>query len=188
MFESIVADMADWCRGKNWFWRLPVVIFFSYVFIRHVLDPEYSSIFGALNLGVHELGHLVFAFFGDFLAAAGGTILQLLIPVIGVFNFYRLEDYFGIAFAFGWLSTSLFGVARYIGDARAMDLPLVTFFWAEDAKHDWNYLLSRMGILQVDTGIAFAVKVLAVISMCLCFFLGTGLIALMIKSGRELDP
>ncbi|MFA5361899.1 MAG: hypothetical protein WC335_01460 [Candidatus Omnitrophota bacterium] len=182
MLRSLVFDISDWCRGKNWLWRLPVLIFFSYVFIRHVLDPEYTSIFGALNLGVHELGHLVFAFFGDFLCAAGGTIAQLLIPVIGAVNFYRQKDYFGISFAFGWLSTSFFESARYIGDARAMDLPLVTFFWADDAQHDWNYLLSRMGILQLDTGIAFAVKILAVISMCMCFFLGITIIALMIKS------
>ncbi len=182
MFDTLLTDITDWCRGKTWFWRLPVVFFFAYVFIRHLLEPGYSSIFGAFNLGIHELGHLVFGFCGDFLSAAGGTIMQVLIPLIGIVNFQRQQDYFGIAFAFGWLSTSLFDIARYIGDARAMELPLVTFFWAEDVKHDWNYLLGRMGMLPWDTGLAFAVKSLAVISMCASIVLGAGLIVLMIRS------
>lgn len=44
-----------------------------------------------LNLGIHELGHMLFRPAGEFLCIAGGTILQLLIPIISVFMFVRQQ-------------------------------------------------------------------------------------------------
>lgn len=123
--------------------------------------------------------------FGQFIGIAGGTILQCLMPFIGVVNFYRQRDFFAITLCFGWLSTNLFDVARYVADARSMELPLVMLFGNENVIHDWNYLLGKLGILQFDTGIAFFIKILAVLSMLACLFCGGRLIWLMKKSTRR---
>jgi len=64
----------------------------------------------------------------------------------------RQRDWFGITVAAAWLASSLFGLAAYVGDARAMELPLVGL--VSDPIHDWNWMLSRLGILGWDHGLA----------------------------------
>lgn len=174
--DSFIGEAINWCRGKVWYWRLPFLIWFAYVLIRHLTNPMYNSILGPLNLGIHELGHLIFSLFGKFIGIAGGTILQCLAPLFGAINFYRQQGFFSIALCFGWLSTNLFDVARYVADARLMSLPLAAPFWSKDVIHDWNYLLSRMGLLQFDTVLAFIIKFIATLSMLACLVFGAWLI------------
>ena len=143
---------------------------FLYIFIKHLTDPQYFSIFGWLNLGIHEVGHLVFYFFGEFISIAGGTILQCIVPVISIFMFYRQKDFFAIAVCFGWLSTNFFHVGTYVADARSMNLPLHGF--TANPIHDWNYLLSKLNILEFDTSIAFIFNALAFLSMLICLIFG----------------
>lgn len=175
MIRRFLQEADDWCKGKNRIVRAPLLAYFVYVLARHLRDPLYTSALGALNLGIHELGHIAFGFLGQTLMIAGGTVLQLAVPVIAVFNFYRLRDYFAIALSFGWLSTNLFNVATYMADARRQELPLVSI-GGESVNHDWEYMFSAMNILQHDTSIAAIVRVLAVISMLFCFAAGAWLL------------
>ncbi len=177
VFTRLFFDEAvSWCRGKNWQVRLPILVWFGYVLIRHFCDPAYGSIIAPLNLGIHELGHVIFALLGKTLGVFGGTLLQLAAPVFGMVNFYRQQDFFAISLSFGWLSTNLFDVARYAADARAMEIPLVSLFGAEDVVHDWNYLLGRVGLLQFDTALGFIIRVLAALSMFICLAYGAWLL------------
>jgi len=174
--NSFRSEAIDWCKGKNWAIRIPFLIFFVYVLTRHLSDPMYSSILGPLNLGIHELGHFIFSFAGSFLATLGGTIFQLFVPLFGIFNFYRQTDFFSMALCFGWLSTNFFSIATYVADARRLELPLVTPFGGDNVVHDWEYILSRMNILQYDTFLATIIRVFAVISMLACFVSGAWLL------------
>lgn len=186
-FIAIKNEATEWCQGKNWLVRLPLLLFFVYVLARHLSDPMYSSVIGALNLGIHELGHYIFGFLGQFLGIAGGTIFQLFVPVFAVFNFYRQRDFFAIALSFGWLSTNLFNVGTYAADARTLSLPLVSPFGGGDNEvyHDWEYMLSTLNILQYDSVVALVFRVLAVISMLVCFCAGAWILWQMIVSLRE---
>lgn len=140
----------------------------------------YESIFKGLDLGIHEIGHVVFSPFGEFLAVAGGSILQCLVPIASMVMFFRQRDYFAIAFAWGWLAINLFDVATYAADARIMALPLVSpFAGGDEPIHDWNYLLSHMHLLNLDTTIAMLIRLFAVFSMLLCLILGGWLVVLM---------
>jgi hypothetical protein len=98
--------------------------------------------------------------------------------------FLRQRDYFAVAVAFGWLSTNLFDVATYAGDARAQDLSLVSP-GIGDVIHDWNYLLGKTGLLQADQTIAFLIRAGAVASMAVCLAGGAWLLWRMI---RPMDP
>lgn len=176
-------DIVQWCQGRNGFVRLPLLIWFICVLIRHLRDPHYQSLLGAINLGIHELGHMVFSFGGEFLTIAGGTVLQCLVPLYGVYNFLKQKDYFASALCFGWLSTNFFNVATYAGDAQAMALPLVTpFGLTPSIAHDWNYLLTQMGLLAFDGWVAFFFRFLGVLSMGICLFAGGWMVALMMKN------
>ncbi len=164
--------------------RLPLLLFFVYVLVRHLSDPLYTSILGPLNLGIHELGHFVFGFMGEAISVAGGTLLQLAIPIFAILNFRRQDDFFAIALSFGWLSTNFFSVATYVADARRLELPLVSPFGGDNVIHDWEYLLSKMNMLEYDTVIAAIIRGSAVVSMLVCFASGVWLLWQMIKNQR----
>ena len=144
----------------------------------------YRSIIAPLNLGIHELGHFVFSFFGRFIEIAGGTILQCLVPIIGMLNFLRQRDYFAVAICFGWLSTNFFDVATYVGDARSMSLPLVGPGMGE-IIHDWHYLLGKLHLLNYDHTIASLIRLAGVASMLVCLIFGAWLLLEMIKSKSD---
>ena len=94
-------------RGKVWWYRIPLVIPFVWIFYRHLANPEYESIFAGMNLAIHEGGHLLFMWFGgDFLAVAGGTLLQCLCPIVSGIMFYKQRDFFAIGIACFWLGTN----------------------------------------------------------------------------------
>jgi hypothetical protein len=184
--KSVHADMLQWCHGRMWYVRLPLLVWFAYILVNHIADPMYQSLFKSLNLGIHELGHPLFSYFGEFMHAAGGTILQCAAPVAAMVMFARMRDYFAIAVCFGWLSTNLFDVATYVADARARVLPLVTpGRW--EAQHDWYYMLGRLGMLHWDGTLAFLLRVAAVATMLICLVGGGYLLWRMYRPVEDTD-
>ncbi|HEU4588991.1 MAG TPA: hypothetical protein VFS11_10100 [Gemmatimonadales bacterium] len=151
------ADALEWARDKYWHWRLPLLAWLGLVAWRHLKDPDYSSIFSGVIFGSHEFGHLFFAAFGQFMAIAGGSLMQLLVPLGAAAAFLYYRDYFGIAAAGCWLSMSLSNLAVYIGDAVAQELPLVSFS-PDGGEHDWYWLLDRCHCLGYDLRIAAQVR------------------------------
>jgi len=137
----------------------------------------------ALNFGIHEMGHVVFAPFGDFLCAAGGSLLQCLAPVAAALVFLRQRDYFAIAFALGWLGTNLYGVAVYVADARSRALPLLGLGSGEP-QHDWNFLLGRLGLLRSDRFLAGVLRLGGGLAFALALALGAWLLVRMARAPR----
>ncbi|MBY0357306.1 MAG: hypothetical protein K2W82_04825 [Candidatus Obscuribacterales bacterium] len=190
IFASVIEDMHKWCQGRYWLPRLLLLLWMVQICISSLQDPMYQSIFKGLDLGIHEMGHMVFNPFGEFMSIAGGSLLQCLVPVISMVMFFRQRDYFAIAFAWGWLAINLFDVATYAADARAMELPLVSpFAGGEEPIHDWNYLLSSMHMLNLDTTVATLLRTFAAFSMLICMLFGSWLLLEMgTKSKTKLKP
>jgi hypothetical protein len=114
---------------------------------------------------IHEGGHLLFRFFGEFLAVAGGTILQLSVPLMLATFFIFQRQILGTAFCMFFFFEQFLPVATYMADARAQELPLLTIGDGDDVIHDWAYLFGRLGVLDHDTQIAHAVRVLGWLGM-----------------------
>jgi len=165
--QRLVSDVRRWSDGRWWQVRIPVLLFLAWVWMRHTGDVEYQSIFKGLNLGVHELGHFVFAPFGDLMAALGGSLLQCLVPLIGMAMFIQQRDWFAVSFAWGWLGTSYFELTPYVGDAVRMQLPLVTPGGGHPI-HDWNYILGDLGWLRHTDALAGAHLFAAHLCMAIC--------------------
>ena len=103
------------------------------------------------DLWIHEVGHLLFGPLGRFIAAAGGTILQLAVPILSTFSFYVTRQRLSLLFGVFWLGENLLNVSRYVSDARSMALPLVNFGGEVGPEgHDWHYLLGTVGLLRAD--------------------------------------
>lgn len=174
----------EWVQGRSWLVRLPLLIFFAWVLLGHLRDPLYASIFDGLNLALHEIGHILFAPLGPFMGVAGGTIFQLLCPVIAAVLFYRQRDFFAIAVCFCWLSTNFFNVAVYAGDARMNALPLVSPFGGAPA-HDWTTMLSQLDMLDRDRELARLFRRLGTASMLAGLASGGWLLWKMRQAGRS---
>ncbi|MCA9002793.1 MAG: hypothetical protein KDB61_12775, partial [Planctomycetes bacterium] len=164
LWNRWIQDMRMACVGQSAVARIPVLLVLAYWGLRHMLDPEYTTLFAGINLGIHEAGHEVFRGAGEFLLAAGGTILQCMAPLAAAGVFFRQKDYFAVSFALFWLADNLFSVAQYMGDARALNLPRVsmerTIGWAngDPSGHDWHYMLRELGLLSADRVLAGALR------------------------------
>lgn len=149
--------------------------------LRHLRDEWYAGIVGGLNLALHEIGHVLFGFFGEFIGFAGGSIFQLAAPVIAGVMFYRQRDYFAIAIALCWLATNFYSVAAYAADARAGDLPLVSL-GGGDPQHDWFVLLAETGLLYHDQTIGRLFRLMGFVCFTTAIGFGVWLILQMRKT------
>lgn len=154
---GLLEDARAWCRGRSPWVRAPLLAWGAWMLLQHLRSDAYRSLFAGLNLGIHELGHVVALPLGMTMHMLGGTLAQVAAPLVGVWMFLRQRDYFAVSFALAWLGTNLFEVAAYAGDARARALPLVSPF-AGEPLHDWHFLLSKAGLLGWDGAIAFVLR------------------------------
>jgi hypothetical protein len=105
------------------------------------------------NLAFHEAGHLLLGLLSTRLAVYGGTLGQLVFPIATAWHFRRRRHTLGFALAVAWGCESLLNIAVYLGDARALQLPLIGGL-DPATHHDWREILSRWGLLSLDTTLA----------------------------------
>jgi hypothetical protein len=114
---------------------------------------------------IHEGGHLLFRFFGEFLAVAGGTLLQLAVPLLLGAYFILRRQVQGTAFCLFFFFEQFLPISVYMADAREQVLPLLTVGDTDEVIHDWNYLFTKFGVLDHDTQIAQAFRIIGWIGM-----------------------
>lgn len=163
-------------------WRVLVFLLLAlwgWRFITSPLDTNYSgeSFLHLVNLPFHEAGHLLFIPFGRFMTILGGSLGQILMPLVCLGTFLiNTRDPFGGSVALWWTAENFMDVAPYINDARAMDLLLLGGFTGKEVDaHDWNNLLTMLGWLEYDHGLAK-----------LSYGIGTGLMVLALVWGAML--
>ena len=187
-FKELWEDIKESAGEKSWPVRLVLWCWFVWIAFNHLRDPEYGSFLSGLNLGIHEFGHLICMPLGQVITVFGGSFVQCLVPVISIFMFWKQRDYFAWSFSFVWLGTNLLGVARYIGDSRALQLDLVTPFGGGDSDnevgHDWNWLLHRYDLLSQDTTIATWVRGFGFVSLVMGVIWGGWMLWMMIRAPK----
>lgn len=168
---------------QAWWWRLPLLVWFAYLFTRYVGDGQYgmdrsANIINAFNLGIHELGHILFVPLGTFMSILGGSLFQCLFPLMWLATCLWKKWYFGACLCLCWFGFNLFDVATYAADARSRLLPLVSLNSDYDSAHDWYQILSRLDKLSYDTVIAQWLRIFGSIAVVL------GLLAGLLLVGR----
>ena len=102
-----------------------------------------------INLAFHEAGHVIFGIFGnENLTILGGSLGQVLIPVVVAGSFFLKRDIAGFAFGLFWMGESLLDVALYMEDARLLQLELIGGLGME--AHDWRNLFNHWDLWRVD--------------------------------------
>ncbi len=144
--------------------KLAGFVFGLAAFLTLLLASERGFVFGLdhANLLFHEAGHPLVGLFSHRLETYGGTMGQLVFPVALAVSFWRKGQALAFAASAIWFFENWLNIARYMADARALELPLVG-----GGDHDWNTIFTRWNLLQYDTQIAGTVSFLGWTGMTL---------------------
>jgi hypothetical protein len=141
----------------------------TFWFARTPLSADINDSFLHLpNLVFHEAGHVIFSPFGRFVSVLGGSLMQCLIPVTAAIAFIRQEEPFSAAICGWWAGQNLVDLAPYIADARALRMILLGGrTGAEVEGHDWEFILTQIGMTHLDRGFgltAYAIGIAVMIA------------------------
>src|SRR5258707_14294771 len=102
---------------------------------------------------IHECGHPLFSGFGYTIMILGGTLAELIVPLLCAVYFFWRREILGFAFCSFWFFENFPYIGTYMADARAQELPLVG-----SGGHDWAILFGHWGWLAHDPKIGGTVR------------------------------
>jgi hypothetical protein len=124
------------------------------------------------NAVIHEAGHPLFSYLGDFMAVLGGTLFQLLVPFLLAMAFYVRRQPIGFSLFMVVVFENLLYVAQYMSTARSLEGQYIAIGAGamsgdemDPNMHDWHNLFSRFGLLQRDIEISQYTHTLAWLGM-----------------------
>jgi hypothetical protein len=149
----------DWkgiSRLSGGFWLAAYFIFLIHAWrdTSGFLFPDF------VNLMIHEAGHVFFSWGGNTLMLLGGTLGELIVPLLCAAGFCYQRQPLGFAFCVFWSFENLLYIGTYMSDARTSALPLVG---SEDS--DWTLLFGRWNLLIYDQRIGHAFRVIGWLGM-----------------------
>ena len=160
-----------------------VILIWGLKFIFTPMESGYvfKSFWHLVNLPFHEAGHIIFRPLGRFMTSLGGSLAQILIPLVclGVF-LIKTRDTFAASFGLWWIGESFMDLAPYIDDARRRTLPLLggnTGRTSPYGFHDWEFILKESGLIRYHhtlANMAFTIGCLLMI----CAFIWGGYVLL----------
>ncbi|MCC6551173.1 MAG: hypothetical protein IT279_14000 [Ignavibacteriaceae bacterium] len=149
----------QWDEAKRW---IPSLVFLPAAV--YFLTERSYSLLDYFHLVVHEAGHFLLGFFGELMMFLGGTIMQIIIPVLLLIFCY--VNYKRVLFQVSMflLGHSFVNVSIYAADAKEMKLEL---FGPPNVQHDWNWILTYFGGLEYHSEVSAVFTLLA----CAAFLL-----------------
>jgi hypothetical protein len=127
--------------------------FYALFLLYAALDRSGFLFLDYVNLIIHEGGHLFFAWFGETLMILGGTLGELLVPLLCAAYFFFRRETTGFAFCSFWFFENFPYIGTYMSDARDQALPLFG-----GGEHDWGTLFAQWGVLQHDRTIGGVIR------------------------------
>ena len=166
-------------RAARWF-LLVMLARWTWLFLVWPMreDVVNASILHLISLPFHEAGHIFFSPFGDLMTSLGGSLMQILIPIICWIAFATTSpNPFGAAVMCWWTGENLLDVAIYINDARALVLTLLGgHTGAEVEGHDWEHILQLTGRSMHDHQIAWTVHTIGAVMMIAALIWGGAIV------------
>lgn len=113
-----------------------------------------------VNLVIHEAGHFFFGWFGDIIGILGGTLGELIVPLLCGVYFWWHRQTTGLTFCLFWFFENFLYIGTYMADARRLSLPLVG-----SGDHDWEILFTHWNVLHLDQVIGGRIRTLGWLGM-----------------------
>ena len=129
-------------------WTFPLGLLPLCVYL--ALHRGQFSLLDNADLIIHEAGHFLFSPFGDFVHLMGGSLMQVLFPLFLAGYFFRSGYWPGVQLFLCWLGQNLINISVYAADADTRSLRLLG-----GGRHDWFYLLRRVGWLDYAETIGY---------------------------------
>ena len=146
--------------------KLVFAVVLSAYFLWIAYDPMQGSFLDYIDLPIHETGHLLFRPFGEFITIAGGSLFQVIMPLIFVGYFAWRRQFYSAVIVALWVGQSILNVYVYAADAVVMRLVLTSgFTGSEGSFHDWNYLLTATGLLASTKTVAGIIRVIGTLTI-----------------------
>ncbi|UCD81666.1 MAG: zinc ribbon domain-containing protein [Desulfobacterales bacterium] len=167
--------------GRALFFLIIFIWGLKFIFTPLESDYIFRSFWHLVNLPFHEFGHIIFRPFGRLMTSLGGSIAQVLMPLICLVVFLlKSRDTFAASFALWWTGQNFMDLAPYINDARSLTLPLLggnTGRTSPYGFHDWEFILQETKLLRYDHALANLSYTAGTILM-ICAFIWGGFILL----------
>lgn len=146
--------------------KLIFAVLLSLYFLWIAYDPMQGSFLDNVDLPIHETGHLLFRVPGEFMMIAGGSLFQVIFPVVFVGYFLWQKSYYSAAIVLLWVGQSILNVWVYASDAVVMQLVLTSgFTGTEGSFHDWNYLLNATGLINSTKAVAGVIRFIGTVTI-----------------------
>lgn len=146
--------------------RLIFAIVLTLYFLWIAYAPMQGSFLDMVDLPIHETGHLLFRPFGEFMMIAGGSLFQVIMPAVFVGYFVWKAKFYSAAIVLFWVGQSILNVYVYAADAQVMQLVLLGgFTGSEGSFHDWNYMLSQLGLLESTKTVAGLIRLVGTLTI-----------------------
>ena len=138
----------------------------SLYFLSIAYKPLDGSFLDLVDLPVHETGHLLFRPFGEFMMIAGGSLFQIIMPLVFAGYFWWNAKYYSAGIVLFWVGQSALNVFVYANDAVVMQLVLTSgMTGSEGSFHDWNYLLTETGLINSTRTVANIIRLLGTLTI-----------------------
>lgn len=148
------------------YFKFIFAIILTLYFLWVAYDPMQGSFLDYIDLPIHETGHLLFRPFGEFMTIAGGSLFQVIMPLIFVGYFAWRRQFYSAAIVALWVGQSILNVYVYAADAVVMRLVLTSgFTGSEGSFHDWNYLLTATGLLASTKTVAGIIRIVGTLTI-----------------------
>jgi hypothetical protein len=152
-------DFADWkpvSRVAGIAWIVFYLLFLLYAATEHTgfLFIDY------VNLIIHEGGHFFFSWFGHTIMILGGTLGELIGPLLCAAYFWWKRETTAVAFCSFWFFENFLYIGTYMADSRTAALSLVG-----SEESDWTILFGQWGVLLRDQQIGGTTRVLGWLGM-----------------------
>jgi len=134
--------------------------FYALFLLYALFDRSGFLILDYVNLLIHEGGHFFFSWFGNTIMILGGTLGELLVPLLCAFYFFWQRETAGFAFCVFWFFENFPYIGAYMADARSASLPLVG-----SEESDWTILFTQWGLLAQDQKIGATMRALGYLGM-----------------------
>jgi hypothetical protein len=155
----LFGDLPDWkpvSRLAGIAWLVVYLLFLLYA----VLDHSGFLFVDYVNLMIHEGGHFFFSWFGDTIRILGGTLGELIVPLLCAAAFWWRREASAVAFCSFWFFENFLYIGTYMSDARTSALPLVG---ADES--DWTILFTQWNVLVRDQQIGQTMRDLGYLGM-----------------------
>jgi hypothetical protein len=153
-------DFPDW-KPTSRIVGIAWLVFYLLFLLYAASNTSGFLIIDFVNLIIHEGGHFFFSYYGETIHILGGTLGELIVPILCAIFFWWKREATAVAFCSFWFFENFLYIGTYMADSRTAALPLV----GGADEGDWTILFTQWDVLLHDQQIGATTRGLGWVGM-----------------------